>query len=74
MDDAKKFINIGFDPESGQLNMDFSENLDDGQEIGYILSSAFLAFSADQGVPKENLVALIQENYDDFLENSEDGE
>ncbi|MDN6028702.1 MAG: hypothetical protein ACTIAG_01560 [Lactobacillus sp.] len=65
-ENSKKTITLNFDQADSSLGMDFSDNLTDGREIGYILGAAFFAFNAEQGLTKEALKQLVDEQYDAF--------
>lgn len=64
-----KSIEIDTDYAHHSLNMKFSENLTDDRERGYILSAAFLSFCAAQGLDKQEVIEMINTNYDQFTKN-----
>ncbi len=64
-----KSIEIDTDYAHHSLNMKFSENLKDDRERGYILSAAFLSFCAAQGLDKQEVIEMINTNYDQFTKN-----
>lgn len=66
-----KQITLATDYENSTINMEFSENLTDAGEIGYILSSSFFSFCVDQGLSKEDLLDMVEEHYDEFLHTDE---
>ncbi|EFO70672.1 hypothetical protein [Lactobacillus iners] len=73
MEDNKKTIVLKFNTEEHTIDMNFSPDLTDEMEIGYILSSSFLSFAAHQGVSKEVLHDIIDNQYSEFLsQNNED--
>ena len=44
----------------------FRSNLVDNREKGYILSAAFLAFAANEGLDKQQVMEMINSHYDQF--------
>ncbi len=66
-----KAIEIVTDYENQSINMNFTENLTDDRERGYILSAAFFSYCAAQGLSKEDLLEMVSSNYDEFLNNEE---
>lgn len=64
-----KSIEIDTDYAHHSLNMKFSENLKDDRERGYILSAAFLSFCAAQGLDKQEVIEMINTNYNQFTKN-----
>ena len=59
----KKII-LTTDYKNNTINMEFSDNLVDNREKGYILSAAFLAFAANEGL--EQVIEMINSHYDQF--------
>lgn len=66
-----KSIKINTDYNNQKINMEFTDNLTDDQERGYILSAAFLSFCAAQGLDKQAVIELIDENYDKFASGND---
>ncbi|MDO4912537.1 MAG: hypothetical protein Q3960_03165 [Lactobacillus sp.] len=66
----EKQIRINVDPDTEGVNIDWTDSFADPQEVGYYLSAAFLAFSANVGISEEDLIELIKENYQDFQEEN----
>lgn len=64
--DETKKITISLDYSDGTLNLDFSHDLTDEKEQGYILSAAFFSFAANHGITKEQMVEMIQDQYGKF--------
>ncbi len=54
----KKII-LTTDYKDNTINMEFSDNLVDNREKGYILSAAFLAFAANEGLDKQQVIEMI---------------
>lgn len=48
------------------INMEFSDNLVDDREKGYILSAAFFAFAANQGLDKQEVIEMVNSHYAQF--------
>lgn len=61
-----KEIKLSTDYENHTINMDFSDNLVDDREKGYILSAAFFAFAAGQGLDKQEVIEMVNSHYDQF--------
>ena len=61
----KKII-LTTDYKDNTINMEFSDNLVDNPEKGYILSAAFLAFAANEGLDKQQVIEMINSHYDQF--------
>lgn len=61
-----KSIEIDTDYENQTINMKFSENLTDDRERGYILSAALFAYCASQGLDKQEVIEMVNSNYDQF--------
>lgn len=61
-----KSIKIDTDYKDHTLNMQFSDNLTDDRERGYILSAAFFSFAASQGLDKQEVIEMVNSNYDQF--------
>ncbi|MBP2058163.1 hypothetical protein J2Z60_001340 [Lactobacillus colini] len=61
-----KRIGINLNYDDGSLNLDFSDNLTDEKEQGYILSAAFFSFAASQGITKEQMLEMVDEEYGKF--------
>ena len=61
----KKII-LTTDYKDNTINMEFSDNLVDNREKGYILSAAFLAFAANEGLDKQQVIEMINSHYDQF--------
>ncbi|MDF7639743.1 hypothetical protein PT285_10050 [Lactobacillus sp. ESL0791] len=62
-----KSIELSMDYTNSQINMQFSENLTDDRERGYILSASFFSFCAAQGLSKEAVIDMVSTQYDEFL-------
>ena len=54
----KKII-LTTDYKDNTINMEFSDNLVDNREKGYILSAAFFAFAANEGLDKQQVIVMI---------------
>lgn len=63
-----KAIEITTDYKNQSLNLQFSENLVESKERGYILSAAFFSYCADQGLTKKELLKLVDDQYNNFIE------
>ncbi len=61
-----KSIQLDTDYENHAINMKFSNNLTDDRERGYILSSAFFSYCASQGLDKQEVIEMVNSNYDQF--------
>lgn len=61
-----KKITIDLNYNDGSLNLNFSDNLTDEKEQGYILSAAFFSFAASQGITKEQMLGMVSEQYGKF--------
>ena len=61
----KKII-LTTDYKDNTINMEFYYNLVDNREKGYILSAAFLAFAANEGLDKQQVIEMINSHYDQF--------
>lgn len=61
-----KEVILSTDYKNHTINMKFSDNLVDDREKGYILSAAFLAFAANQGLDKQEVLEMINTHYDEF--------
>ncbi|GBG05359.1 hypothetical protein NR996_06325 [Lactobacillus rodentium] len=61
----KKVI-LSTDYKNHSINMNFSDNLVDDREKGYILSAAFFAFAASQGLDKQEVIEMVNSHYDEF--------
>lgn len=61
-----KKITIDLNYNDGSLNLNFSDNLTDEKEQGYILSAAFFSFAASQGITKEQMLDMVNEQYGKF--------
>ena len=61
-----KEIVLSTDYENHSINMKFSDNLIDDREKGYILSAAFFAFAANQGLDKQEVIEMVNSHYDEF--------
>lgn len=61
-----KEIKLSTDYEDHTINMEFSDNLVDDREKGYILSAAFFAFVASQGLDKQEVIEMVNSHYDQF--------
>lgn len=61
-----KKITIDLNYDDGSLNLNFSDNLTDQKEQGYILSAAFFSFAASQGITKEQMLDMVSEQYGKF--------
>lgn len=60
----KKRIRIDADLNQGQLNIQFSDNLNDEKERGYILSAAFFSYAVNQGVTKDQVIEMVNNYYE----------
>lgn len=60
----KKQIRIDADLNQGQLNIQFSDNLNDEKERGYILSAAFFSYAVNQGVTKDQVIEMVNNYYE----------
>ena len=58
-----KSIKITTNYENHSINMEFTENLTDDRERGYILSAAFFSFCASQGLDKQEVIEMVNTNY-----------
>lgn len=65
-----KDIKITTDYDKHALNLDFSENLTDDRERGYILSAAFFSFCASQGMDKQEVIEMVNSNYSQFTQSN----
>lgn len=65
-----KSIELATDYKNHIININFSDNLTDDEERGYILSAAFFSYCASEGLTKEDLTDMVSSYYDEFL-NSE---
>ncbi|MBD5429590.1 hypothetical protein [Lactobacillus sp.] len=65
-----KRITIDLNYNDGSLNLNFSDNLTDEREKGYILSAAFFSFAASQGITKEQMLEMVDEQYGKFFEEN----
>lgn len=61
-----KSIEITTDYTDHSINMKFSDNLTDNRERGYILSAAFFAYAASQGLDKQEVMEMVSTHYDQF--------
>lgn len=61
-----KSIQLDTDYENHAINMKFSNNLTDDRERGYILSAAFFSYCASQGLNKQEVIEMVNSNYDQF--------
>ena len=61
-----KKIVLTSDYKDHTINMECSDNLVDNNEKGYILSAAFLAFAANEGLDKQQVIEMINSHYDQF--------
>lgn len=61
-----KEVILSTDYKNHSINIKFSNNLVDDREKGYILSAAFLAFAANQGLDKQEVLEMINTHYDEF--------
>lgn len=61
-----KEIKLTTDYANNTINMEFSDNLVDDREKGYILSAAFFAFAAAQGLDKQEVIEMVNSHYDQF--------
>lgn len=66
-----KSIELATDYENHTIDMRFSDNLSDARERGYILSAAFLSYCAAQGLDKQEVIEMINGNYDQFTGNDD---
>lgn len=65
-----KKITIDLNYDDGSLNLNFSDNLTDEREQGYILSAAFFSFAASQGITKEQMLDMVSEQYGKFSDEN----
>ncbi|KRK07884.1 hypothetical protein FC52_GL001322 [Lactobacillus pasteurii DSM 23907 = CRBIP 24.76] len=63
-----KSIKIDLNFDNGELNMAFSDNLTKDEERGYILSAAFLSYSASKGLSKEDVMNMVNDYYDQIAD------
>lgn len=61
-----KEVILSTDYKNHSINMNFSDNLVDDREKGYILSAAFFAFAASQGLDKQEVIEMVNSHYDEF--------
>ena len=61
-----KSTQLDTDYENHAINMKFSNNLTDDRERGYILSAAFFSYCASQGLDKQEVIEMVNSNYDQF--------
>lgn len=61
-----KSIELSTDYKNHTINMNFSKNLTDDRERGYILSAAFFSFCASQGLDKQAVIEMVSSHYDQF--------
>lgn len=61
-----KSIQLDTDYENHAINMKFSNNLTDDRERGYILSAAFFSYFASQGLDKQEVIEMVNSNYEQF--------
>ena len=61
-----KRITLTTDYANSSINIDFSDNLTDEGERGYILSASFLSYAISEGLSKEEIVEMISNGYDQF--------
>ena len=61
-----KEVILSNDYKNHSINMNFSDNLVDDREKGYILSAAFFAFAASQGLDKQEVIEMVNSHYDEF--------
>lgn len=66
-----KSIELSTDYANHTIDMRFSDNLSDARERGYILSAAFLSYCASQGLDKQEVIEMINGNYDQFTGNDD---
>lgn len=66
-----KSIELSTDFANHTIDMRFSDNLSDARERGYILSAAFLSYCASQGLDKQEVIEMINGNYDQFTGNDD---
>lgn len=66
-----KSIQIDTDYDKHAINMEFSPNLKDNRERGYILSAAFFSFCAAQGLDKQEVIEMVNSHYPQFTSNDE---
>lgn len=66
-----KSIELTTDYADHSINMKFSDNLKDDRERGYILSAAFFAFCAEQGLDKQAVIEMVSSHYDQFTGNND---
>jgi hypothetical protein len=61
-----KLIELSTDYANHTINVRFSDNLSDARERGYILSAAFFSYCAAQGLDKQEVIEMVNGNYDQF--------
>lgn len=66
-----KSIELSTDYANHTIDMRFSDNLSDARERGYILSAAFLSYCVSQGLDKQEVIEMINGNYDQFTGNDD---
>ncbi|MDF7669130.1 MULTISPECIES: hypothetical protein [unclassified Lactobacillus] len=65
-----KSIELTTDYQNQSINIQFSDELTDDRERGYILSAAFFSFCASQGLSKSEVSEMVSSYYDQFLESN----
>lgn len=61
-----KSIKLTTDYKNHSIDIQFSNNLNENRERGYILSAAFFSFAAAQGLDKQELIEMVNTYYDQF--------
>lgn len=66
-----KLVELSTDYANHAIGVRFSDNLSDKRERGYILAAAFLSYCAKQGLDKQEVIEMINGNYDQFTGNDQ---
>ncbi|WP_251717202.1 hypothetical protein [Lactobacillus agrestimuris] len=66
-----KSIQINTDYANQSVDIKFSENLTDNRERGYILAASFFSYCAAQGLDKQEVIEMVNTNYDQFTKGDE---
>ena len=67
-----KQVKIKTDYQRQQIGIEFSKNLADSNERGYILSAALMSYSAGIKMDKQELIELIDTHYDAYTKPKDD--
>ncbi|BDR59940.1 hypothetical protein [Lactobacillus xylocopicola] len=65
-----KTIELSTDYQNQRININFSDDLTDDRERGYILSAAFFSYCAAQGLSKDEVSDMVSSYYDEFLDSN----